>query len=335
MAEELEFFGNKIGKASRQAFRARVGELNDGTSLNVPVIVVCGRSPGPTVLLSGAVHGDEYLGPIAIQRVVASLNPDVVSGTVVGIPIMGPLAFLSRSRAGTLDYEHFNLNRLWPGDPTAFLTQRMAHAVFEGAVRKADYLLDYHEGGVAILARYLLLGGSESTISRVGSRQIEMARWFGMGIPFAYRATSDENIRVGKLGNLTEAAGQIGIPAISVELGGGGTYRPDLLEVAVLGTERVLQGAGVLPGGPPKPDVDQVMVRETTWLRPCRGGFLIPTPNAVLGSQVVAGTKLASIVDPLGDIVDDLVTPHEAIILDVRLQASVYPGDWCYHLAKL
>jgi predicted deacylase len=258
-----------------------------------------------------------------------------MSGTVVGIPIMGPLAFLSRSRAGILDYEHFNLNRLWPGDPNAFLTQRIAHAVFESAVSKADYLLDYHEGGVALLARYLLLGGSESTIAKVGARQIEMARWFGMGIPFAYRVTSDENVRVGKLGNLTEAAGQIGIPAISVELGGGGMYRPDLLEVAIKGTERVLQGAGILPGGLPQLDPDQIMVRETTWLRPRRGGFLVPTPQAILGSQIAASTKLASVVDPFGDIVDDLVAPHDAIVLDVRLQASVYPGDWSYHLAKL
>jgi predicted deacylase len=84
-----------------------------------------------------------------------------------------------------------------------------------------------------------------------------MARWFGMGIPFAFRVTSDDNVRVGKLGNLSKAAGQIGIPAISVELGGGGTYRPDLLEVAIKGTERVLQGAGVLRGGPPQPDPGQ------------------------------------------------------------------------------
>ncbi len=335
MTKTLQLFGRAIEPGSCHAFRAPVGEMNDGSPIAMPVLAMRGTREGPTVVLSGAVHGDEFGGPIAIQQLFASLDPKELSGTLVGLPIMAPLAYFSRSRANDLDYEHFNLNRLWPGDADAFQTQRIAHLVFNEVVRKADYLLDYHEGGVAFLARYLLLGGSEATIRKVGEKQVQMARWFGMGIPFAYRQTSDALVRVGKLGNLTEAAGQLGIPGVSVELGGGGTYRRDFIDISIAGTRRVLQGAGLLPGGPPPPDPDQVMVRETTWLRPRRGGLLIPSDAAMLGSRIVAGTSLARIVDPLGEPVDDLVAPHDSVILDIRLVASVYPGDWTYHLAKL
>ena len=331
----MPIFGRMIAAGTQEAFRVPVGELNDGTELTVPVIVIRGEREGPVVLLSGAVHGDEYLGPIAIQQLMATTKHEEIAGTLIGIPIMGPLAFLSRSRASQLDYEHFNLNRLWPGDHTAFLTQRIARLVFEQVVRQADYVLDYHEGGVALMARYLLLGGSEATIKRVGQRQLELARWFGMGIPIAYRQTTDDAVRVGKLGNLTEAVGQIGIPAISVEIGGGGMYRPELLDIVIAGTRRVLQGVGLLPGGRPELDPSQVVVRETTWLRPARGGFVLPTSDAVLGARISKGTVIARVVEPLGEVVDELVAPHDGVILDVRILASVYPGDWAYHLAKL
>jgi predicted deacylase len=333
--ESFELFGRPVTPGERSAFRAPVGELNDGSPLSVPVLVARGLRDGPTMLLAAGVHGDEYLGPIAIQNLLAEVDPMQLSGVLIGVPVMGPLAYLSRSRAGVLDYEHFNLNRLWPGDPAAFLTQRMASKVFDEVVRKADYLLDYHEGGVGFVARYLLLGGSQSTSARVGPRQLELARAFGMGIPIAYRTTTDDAVRVGKLGNLTEAAGQIGVPAISVELGGGGSYRPNLLEAAMAGTRRVLRQIGLTPGGPPDPDPDQVIVRETTWLRPSRGGLIVPTEAAVLGARVAAGTVIAHVVDLLGVRVEELAAPHDAVILDIRLFASVYPGDWTYHLAKL
>jgi predicted deacylase len=102
---------NPLGKGAPDRLR------NDGSPVEVPVIVVNGAHDGPVVWLIGANHGDEYNGP-----------------AVIGVPVVNPLGFYSVSRTVTLDYEHFNFNRIWPGDPKGLLTQRIAHAIFTECV---------------------------------------------------------------------------------------------------------------------------------------------------------------------------------------------------------
>ena len=73
-------------------------------SIMIPVCVVC-NGDGPTALLTGANHGDEYEGPIALQNLAHSLDPADITGRVIIIPAFNYPAF----RAATRTSPH----RLW------------------------------------------------------------------------------------------------------------------------------------------------------------------------------------------------------------------------------
>lgn len=331
---EISLFGQSLPRSKKASFRAKVAEMNDGTPVTIPVMAVSGHLDGPVVLLSGAIHGDEYNGPATIHALFKELEPSRIRGTVIAVPIMNPFAFFTRDRVNALDYEHMNLNRIWPGDPNGYVSQRMAYTIFEEIIRKVDYVLDYHEGGLSFIAEYLILGGTLSTKQKVGERQLQMARWFGFGLPVYNGTISDQAARLGRAGALSEAAGAIGIPVLGVELGGGCTIWPKYVDMAREGTLRVLTGLGLLPGEVAD-DQGQTVVTEASWPRPAHGGFLIPEPEAQLGRRVAAGTKLATVVDPFGEPVQELVAPYDSIIMDIRFVSTVYPGDWTYHCGKL
>lgn len=329
----LSVFGREIGRGVREAFFAKVGELNDGRSLEIPVIIVNGGQEGPRACLTGAVHGDEYNGPAAISRLCRMVDPARLRGTVIGLPIVNPLAFYTVSRMVTLDYEPFNLNRIWPGDPRGFLSQRLAHAVFQECVLPSTFVIDHHEGGRDLLARYLIVGGTEDARRKTYDRSMRMAKAFGHGIPLYDRVTRPEEVALGRASTLTEAASREGIPTIVPELGGGTMIHEEYVRIAVQGTLNVLKMMEMIDGDPVGQDIEQVVVTDSQWVRPDRGGFL--TFHQPIGAKVAAGDRLFSVWDPFGDVREEVPVPFDCVILDVRLRASTLPGEWAYHCGRL
>jgi predicted deacylase len=329
----LSVFGRKIARGVRESFFAKVGELNDGRNLEVPVIVVNGGYDGARACLTGAVHGDEYNGPAAISRLCRLVDPGRLRGTIIGLPIVNPLAFYAVSRMVTLDYEHFNLNRIWPGDPHGFLSQRLAHAIFQECVLPSTFVIDNHEGGRDLLARYLIVGGTEEARRKTYDRSMRMAKAFGHGIPLYDRLTRPEEIALGRASTLSEAASREGIPTIVPELGGGAMIHEEYVQIAVQGMLNVLKVMEMIDGDLVGQDAEQVVVVSSQWVRPARGGFL--TLHQPIGARVASGDRLLSVWDPFGELREEVSAPFDSVILDVRLRASALPGEWAYHCGRL
>jgi predicted deacylase len=76
----------------------------------LPVLAARGQRSGPTVLITGAVHGDEYEGPAAIHALFNQLDTARLSGLVIGLPVVNGAAWQARARVAPSD----NL------DPTVF-----------------------------------------------------------------------------------------------------------------------------------------------------------------------------------------------------------------------
>ena len=110
----------------------------------IPITVI--RSgDGPTALLTGANHGDEYEGPIALQALAHELQPAQITGRVIILPFMNYPAFRAASRVSPID--GVNLNRAFPGDPRGTVTQKIADYFQRVLVPMADFVLDFHSGG--------------------------------------------------------------------------------------------------------------------------------------------------------------------------------------------
>ena len=325
----LSLFHHRIKAGEKRKFQAPVAELPDGTPVQVPVVVVRGAKEGPTLCLSGVVHGDEYNGLVTITRLYRELDPQDLAGTVIGIPLMNPFAYFAEARLNKFDYELQNLNRIFPGDPEGDLGQRMAHTLYAGFFARADYIIDYHEGGRDFMAKYMIAQGPTEQLR---NRVQQMARWFGHGVP----VLAGDLCRPSHSGTLTGVAAASGIPALGVELGGSGRVWDEFVALGVAGTRNIMIGLGMLGGELVETEHEQFFCATNKWPRPTHAGLLVPVPETDrLGAIVDEGQLLALIYNPFGEVVEEIRAPFRAVILDTRHSAVVYPGDWTYSCAKL
>ena len=77
-----------------------VAELPTGTPERLPVVLVNGADPGPTLWLTGGVHGDEATGVAVVQDAVEALAGvrAELAGTVVAVPVVSPAGLRRNAR---------------------------------------------------------------------------------------------------------------------------------------------------------------------------------------------------------------------------------------------
>jgi len=194
-------------------------------------------STGPTLLLNGATHGDEYEGPTLLRQWAETWRPARLCGTVVMVPVLNEGAFFAGQRCHPADSG--NLARAFPGSARGSVTARLAHLFDTQLLAKVTHYVDLHSGGVA----YELLPwvGYLTREDQIGRTQRAMAAcfdsfwcWAGPFLP----------------GRTLSAAHVRNIPAIYVECRGAGGVEAQDLQALQRGLENLLQWTGCLPGPP-------------------------------------------------------------------------------------
>ena len=67
----------------------------------IPITVIK-HGEGPTALLTGGNHGDEYEGPIALSKLASTLKASEIAGRVIVVPFMNYPAFRAGSRTSPI-----------------------------------------------------------------------------------------------------------------------------------------------------------------------------------------------------------------------------------------
>lgn len=195
----------------------------------IPVCVVNGGD-GPTALVTGANHGDEYEGPIAIRTLIDAATPDRISGRLILIPFLNIPAFQAATRTSPVD--GVNLNRAFPGDPAGTLTRKIAAFVNDHLIPEADLVIDIHSGGKTL--DFLPMAISHILDDRdQDSRCATAARAFSAPWTARLREIDD----TGMLDGAAERAGKI---FVTTEIGGAGLTTPESTRIAIEGLRRVL-----------------------------------------------------------------------------------------------
>src|ERR1700761_8931505 len=201
----------------------------------IPVTVIR-RGEGPTVLLTGGNHGDEYEGPIALAKLASTLKASDVNGRVIIVPFMNYPAFRAGSRTSPID--RGNLNRSFPGKPDGSVTEKIADYFQRYLLPLADYVLDLHAGGrtldfVPFAAVHVLNNTKQQARCEAAMR--------AFGAPYSMRMLELDSI--GLFDTAVEEAGKV---FVSTELGGGGTATVASVAVTERGVRGFLANAGVL-----------------------------------------------------------------------------------------
>jgi uncharacterized protein len=258
--------------------------------LPIPVGVVNG-GPGPTALLVGGNHGDEWEGQIVLSELLRVLRPGEVTGRVIILPCANLPASLAGTRTSPLD--DGNLNRLFPGAADGTVTQQIAHFIATELIPRADLVVDLHSGGSSLMYTPCALATQHADPERLAAH-VAVIRAFGA--PIAYlqgRGEGQGGTRT--LGAVAEARG---ILSLGSELGGSGTATPAALAIARGGIRRVLAHAGILaPWAEPPAQTRIVSIAHAdNWTyASARGVF---EPLALPGDEVKAGQPAALLHTP-------------------------------------
>ena len=208
----------------------------------IPITVVKGGS-GPTVYLSGGVHGDEYEGPVTLMKLARTIKASDVAGRVIILPATNLPAVLAGMRCSPID--GLNLNRVFPGSHDGSVTMTIAHYVSTVLLPLADIAIDLHSGGKTL--EYIPTIIMNRTPDKARERATLAAlKLFGLPI-----GTIDDKTDHGGLFEMECEA--LGILNLNTELGGAGRVTKAYVEMAEWGVANVLRHFGVLKGKAKRP----------------------------------------------------------------------------------
>jgi N2-acetyl-L-2,4-diaminobutanoate deacetylase len=206
-------------------------------SIQIPITQVK-NGEGPCALLTGASHGDEYEGPLALVDLAANLMPQEISGRVLIIPFMNHPAFLAGTRLSPLDA--LNMNRVFPGRPDGAPTEKIADYFQRILLPMADVVLDFHSGGKTL--DFIPFAACHALDDPEQQARCRAAR-DAFNAPF-----SIEMREIDALGMYDDAVERLGKTFVTTELGGGGSATPYTAGIARKGARNLLIHAGILQG---------------------------------------------------------------------------------------
>ncbi len=208
---------------------------------------------GPVVVVSGAVHGDEYEGPVVIAELLRHTQLADVRGQLILLPSFNAPALRAGKRTSPIDA--LNLNRVFPGDDFGPPTQQIARYVAEHIFSKANFYLDLHAGGSSLFiqpsAHVVMTDDMAPGMAKANAR---LAEAFGIGI----------TVQTSNLGDNRTSAGYTvaqNIPTLAAEMGMGGWLTGESVQATRDATRRFLKHTGVLPL------IDTVPGVQTRWRR--------------------------------------------------------------------
>lgn len=268
----------------------------------------------PHVVIVATQHGIELAGAVVIRRVRERLRTAAPDGQITLIPVMNPLAFDHRSYMTPGDYDVLNpnLNRSWPGDPEGTLVERMCAAYWE-SVGQADVLIDLHTGTPTM-----------SPHARVGSDPSagELAGMSGWPV-ITVTDTGTTGART-----LRDAASTAGITAITLELGDSRSLEQEMIAA---GTDAVMAMVeGCLTGGNGQAEWSQPRrwVDAGDAVRVATAGLFEPAMGATVGEEVVAGTDLGTVYDPMRlEPLERVTAPASGLLYSRSVGGAIVAGE--------
>jgi predicted deacylase len=314
----------KVGTARAKPGSEATGVIAvPGSNVEIPVVVINGTKDGPCLWVDGAIHGDEPEGPLMCHNLRREVNPEKLSGSLVLVPVINVPAFEAASRGNPLDTFSYDMNRIYPGKPNGYFSERITWAHKEWMVKVADLELSIHSGGAH---SYL----SETIFATEDDKSQELAKAMGEGWDLVLKAFLPK-------GNPMASMLEVGKTGITVELGGRSATSP----LGFQRVGRVLADAALnvmrhykMIAGKPKYAKPRYTGVQHALLAPSSGMF-VAEPHMEFQKPMKKGDKIAAIYNLYGDVLDTLHAPTDGRIFGLRALPNVMMGDWCCFYAEV
>ena len=311
MQEPFAMLGRTVEAGTMERLTWNATEAFSGTTVPTPVIVSHGAQQGPTLCLTAAVHGDELNGIETVRRIIHSIPPEKLNGTLIGVPIVNMAGFQRHSRYLP---DRRDLNRFFPGHPRGSSASRIAYSFFREVIVRCDGLVDLHTGSFHRTNLPQLRANLDN------EAVVKLTEGFGSTIILHSE---------GGVGTLRRAAVEAGIPAVTLEAGEPLRLQDDEVRESVRGVFTLLETLGMydkrgIRGGP------EPVYYTSEWVRADTGGILFS--KIKLGKRIKRDDLLGTVTDPISNEQEEIRSPFSGRVIGMALNQFVMPGFATYHI---
>lgn len=325
----MKIFDQEIKPGEHALIHLPVPKLYNFTPVFLPVHVIRGHKPGPTLCITAAVHGDEVNGVEIIHRLMKASKPGapVLAGTVIAVPVVNIYGFLFQDRYLP---DRRDLNRSFPGKEKGSLASRFARVLIQHVFSKATHFIDLHTGSLK-RTNY-----PQIRIDVDNQALLELAQAFGAPviIPAPQRP-----------GSFREYAHLNNIPYLLYEAGEASRFDEDCIHRGVAGIVGVMQHLNMLPSKSIlqhlkmlPATISAFMDRVTPkvadasyWVRSQFGGIFLA--KRTLGEFVNKGDLLAIIIHPESAEDYEIHSPITGMIIGRSDAPLIHEGAGVFHIA--
>ncbi len=309
---DLVLLGARVPPGTSTRIAWMPAESFAGIAAPTPILVVHGASRGPTLCLTGAVHGDELNGVEIVRHVMYQLDPKKLAGTVIGVPIVNLQGF---RRASRYLPDRRDLNRYFPGIANGSSASRIAYSFFNEVVTHCDFLVDLHTGSFRRTNLPQL---------RADLKVPKVAELVGhMGAIVVLHSQ-------GAQGSLRRAAVEHGIPAVTIEAGEPHSVQQSAVNEGVKSIEAVMHKRGMVSKRGMWARKTEPVFYKSLWVRAPKGGILMS--GILLGERVREGDSLGTITDPITNQSTEVTSPTNGRVIGMAINQVMLPGYAAYHI---
>lgn len=314
--ENLKILGDIIKPGESKTIDFNIAKLYTATSVEIPIIVERSAQPGPIVLLTGGIHGDEINGVEIVRNLISKKINKPKIGTIICIPILNIFGFLNGKREFP---DGRDLNRTFPGIKNGSLASRVAYRFTKEVLPHVDYCLDFHAGGAQ------RFNAPQIRVKPGDERLLSLAKAFN-----APYIVYSKNIKK----TYRSTANDLGIPMLLFEGGKANEGNKHIVMEGLKGVKRFLDHLGMLDdaftASPAKEET--IIIGSAKWMRAAKSGLLHLKIDC--GKHVKKGEFMATITDPFGTMRHKVLAPNTGYVINTNQSPIVYKGDAIFHISN-
>jgi predicted deacylase len=320
-----------VGTATARAGQKATGFIQVpagvDASTNIPVIVINGARPGPTLAVVAGAHGTEYASIVALEKLGQSTNAADLSGALIIVPLINLASFAQKvPHLNPVDGK--NMNRMYPGKADGTQTERASWAIARQVIEKCDYLIDLHGGDLdENLRRYSYW--PQTGKSQLDSTSRGMALAFGLDHIIIQKNLAPAVPGATSISRFAEDSGK---PTIIAEAGHAGTTDAADIDALVRGCDSVMRQLKMLPGAP-APVEHPVWIGPLTTVKSEQDGIFYPL--VVPEAYVAQGMRIGYVTDYFGNKLADVTTPISGIVTYICSVPSMKKGDTVANIGEI
>lgn len=308
------FCGEKIFPGEKKVINIPIPNLYSSTPSTMPIYVKHGRQPGPVVLITAALHGDEINGVEIIRRLFKSSKINNIKGTLVAIPVTNSYGFVALSRYLP---DRRDLNRSFPGSSSGSLAARLAYLFSSEMLPKVDLLIDLHTGSKH------RVNLPQIRVSRDEHKIISLAKAFNAPVIL---------ISAIRPGTIRQQAELLNVQVLVYE--GGEALRFDEIAIryGLRGILGVMAELKMIRRSKRLVSSSEV-VQTSTWMRAPFSGMIFLKKH--LGQKISKDQIIGHIFDPFTTKDEHLIATCDGIIVGRNNLPLVNEGDAIINVASL